>query len=268
VGVFVFFTWNRINYLTHEDVDYTEYLGTNDQVPLGASIGRRRKLAAEGRHAEQEEDENCNPALYVCNHHGFLEVVTMHILLHPSFVAKYEISREPFIGAMAKALQCIFVHRTNQDQKNTILESIERRQIEIEDKRLPYTPITIFPEGTTTHGKHLIPFKRGAFESMRTCVPCVHKFSYCHHSPTWETISVPDCIIMWLCHPGFCLSTLEMLPPFVPNQYMLDTHADKGASEWEIYAWCIRDIMRKRGNYELSDVSHREKLEYEKWLRK
>ena len=112
----------------------------------------------------------------------------------------------------------------------------------------------IFPEGTTTNGKYLMNFKRGAFEAMRTCVPCISKFSYCHYAPTWEVISVPDLIIMWLCHSGLMLNTLYILPPFVPNQYMLEKHADKGEAEWEIYAWCVRDIIAKQGHYQLTDA--------------
>ena len=41
------------------------------------------------------------------------------------------------------------------------------------------------------------------------------------------------------------IANLQELPPFVPNQYLFETHKDKGESEWEIYAWAVRDIMSK-----------------------
>lgn len=39
LGLFSFFTWNRYKYLSHDDVDYTEYLGTNEEQDIHASIG-------------------------------------------------------------------------------------------------------------------------------------------------------------------------------------------------------------------------------------
>lgn len=43
------------------------------------------------------------------------------------------------------------------------------------------------------------------------------------------------------------------MPPFVPNQYMLEKHHDKGEYDWEIYAWCLRDAMAKAGKFGLCD---------------
>ena len=40
-------------------------------------------------------------------------------------------------------------------------------------------------------------------------------------------------------------STLVVMPEFTPNQKMLELHADKGESPWEIYAWCVRDAISK-----------------------
>jgi hypothetical protein len=35
------------------------------------------------------------------------------------------------------------------------------------------------------------------------------------------------------------------LPLFVPNEYLYETHKDKGTEKWEIYAWAVRDIIAK-----------------------
>ena len=29
---------------------------------------------------------------------------------------------------------------------------------------------------------------------------------------------------------------------------MLELHADKGKEDWEIFAWCVRDLIAKKGN--------------------
>ena len=38
----------------------------------------------------------------------------------------------------------------------------------IEDDGLPYQPICVFAEGTTSTGDYILPFRPGAFASMRT----------------------------------------------------------------------------------------------------
>lgn len=45
----------------------------------------------------------------------------------------------------------------------------------------------------------------------------------------------------------YTIKTLE-LPPFIPNEYLFETHKDKGKERWEIYAWAVRDAMSKYGD--------------------
>ena len=57
--------------------------------------------------------------------------------------------------------------------------------------------------------------------------------------------------------------TLHIMPPFTPNDAMLDMHADKGKEDWEIYAWCVRNAMAKAGNYEERENNVlKERLDY------
>ena len=58
------------------------------------------------------------------------------------------------------------------------------------------------------------------------------------------------------------------MPPFVPNQYMLDTHHDKGHCDWEIYAWCLRDAIAKQGDFGLCDMRMSERLAYQDFMNK
>ena len=44
------------------------------------------------------------------------------------------------------------------------------------------------------------------------------------------------------------------LPAFSPNEYMYETHADKGDEKWEIFAWAIRDLLAKRGGFGKTDI--------------
>ena len=47
----------------------------------------------------------------------------------------------------------------------------------------------IYPEGTTTNGFYLLPFKTGAFLAGTPIQPVILRYPYIHFSPAWETIS-------------------------------------------------------------------------------
>jgi hypothetical protein len=51
-----------------------------------------------------------------------------------------------------------------------------------------------------------------------------------------------------------------MMPDFLPNDYLFETHQDKGEERWEIFAWAVRDAMMKAGNFEQCDLPIRVKL--------
>lgn len=56
------------------------------------------------------------------------------------------------------------------------------------------------------------------------------------------------------------------MPPFQPNEYLFEKHADKGKERWEIYAWAVRDAMMKAGKFQPIDLSLRIKMQYERYM--
>jgi hypothetical protein len=98
---------------------------------------------------------------------------------------------------------------------------------------------------------------------MRTIQPCFTKVSKCHIKPTWENPFFDSLLILQLSDITPVVSTLFIMPPFVPNQWMLDTHQDKGTFDWEIFAWCVRDAMAKAGGFEkIDDYSQKDRQKY------
>ena len=80
--------------------------------------------------------------------------------------------------------------------------------------------------------------------------------------PCYDIMNLPELMIM-LCSRFSCVtSTLTIMPPFMPNDKMLELHADKGQEDWEIFAWCVRDAISKAGNLPKVDGSLREKNLY------
>ncbi len=108
-------------------------------------------------------------------------------------------------------------------------------------------PVCIFVEGSVSNGNYILPFKRGAFEGLRSIRPLVLKYKYSSVSPQLFQPLQAFLIVLNACLWTSSVVTVHVLPTFIPNHYMFETHRDKGKEDWEIYAWAIRDIMAKVG---------------------
>lgn len=109
-----------------------------------------------------------------------------------------------------------------------------------------YPPLSVFAEATTTNGSRIIPFKRGAFQGMRTVTPCFFTCSDTMISPAYELIEMIPLQVLLFSALSFRVSKLTIMPEFTPTPYMKETFAgkDKGG-DWSIYAWCVRDAICK-----------------------
>ena len=56
------------------------------------------------------------------------------------------------------------------------------------------------------------------------------------------------------------------LPDFEPNEYLYETHADKGQERWEIFAWAVREIMLSQSGLNDDHMSWRHKDQYEQYM--
>lgn len=99
----------------------------------------------------------CRPALLVANHSSWLDIPILGSLMECSFVAKAEVSGWPGIGTLARLQRTVFVKRRPRDTGAHIRRLGERLK---EGGRL-----VLFPEGTSTDGSHVLPF-RSAFFSV------------------------------------------------------------------------------------------------------
>lgn len=137
------------------------------------------------------------------------------------------------------------------------------RQKLIEDDAKPLQQVCVFAEGTTSCGEYILPFREGAFASMRTVQPCVVTLQHGPVKPVLCTIGFPWLLVLMCSSFQFNVSTLTILPEFTPNEYMLELHKDKGKEPWEIYAWCVQDIIAKKGGLKKAEyVSVTNKLKY------
>lgn len=99
------------------------------------------------------------PSLIVSNHIGTLDPWILASRFHVAFVAKAEMGTWPVIGMVCRAVGIIFAHRKNVMKTSGTVN-------EIQDRMRSGVSVLIFPEGTTSNGQQLLPFKTGGFQAV------------------------------------------------------------------------------------------------------
>jgi len=97
----------------------------------------------------------------VMNHQTYLDI-TVLAALHPCvFVAKAEIARWPVVGWMTKMAGTVFVERGKGG-------SAAAASVGMLVAAKAGVPVVFFPEGTTSDGQSLLPFRGGLIAEART----------------------------------------------------------------------------------------------------
>ncbi|TVU21218.1 hypothetical protein EJB05_30843 [Eragrostis curvula] len=142
---------------------------------------------AEDVHQDQSEKLE-RPGAVVSNHVSYVDILYHMSASFPSFVAKNSVSRLPLVGIISKCLGCIFVQRESKasDSQGVSGAVTERVQEVCQDKNSPM--MLLFPEGTTTNGDYLLPFKTGAFLAGAPVQPVILRYPYKRFSPAWDSM--------------------------------------------------------------------------------
>ena len=98
------------------------------------------------------------PAVFVANHQNALDIPVLLVgVRHPfGFMAKAELRRAPFVGAVLKRTACLFVDRS--DPRRAV-QSMREAAAHIRAGHA----VLVFCEGARSFGPALQPFRRGAF---------------------------------------------------------------------------------------------------------
>ena len=153
----------------------------------------------------------------------------------------------PLIGSITTGLESIYISRAaDQETKLATIKTIKDRANAIENECQPWNPFLVFPEGTTSNGTHMLKFKRGAFEAMKTVRPCYVKISDRMFWPGLDVMSFWQLIVLVTSSMCMYTCTLYIMPEFTPSEKMLEMHADKGDEDWEIFAECVRAAIVKQ----------------------
>lgn len=99
----------------------------------------------------------------IANHSSWLDILVLGGATGSAFVSKAELQRAPVVGFLAGLNRTVYVDRGDRRAMHAQIEAIREA---IHDG-----PVTIFPEGTTSDGTVLLPFKASLLQVLEPPLP-------------------------------------------------------------------------------------------------
>jgi 1-acyl-sn-glycerol-3-phosphate acyltransferase len=105
--------------------------------------------------------------LMVANHTSWLDIPILSKAARISFVAKAEVATWPFFSTLAKLQETVYVERTKRSQTGQARDQIRERL-------LAGDALMLFPEGTSSDGNHVLPFKSALMSAVEATIEDAH----------------------------------------------------------------------------------------------
>jgi len=93
--------------------------------------------------------------IYVSNHLSYLDIPVIGSIIPASFVAKKDVSSWPVFGFLSRLQQTAFIDRS----RNAAAKETSALDIMLNERK----SLILFPEGTSTDGTEVVPFKSSLF---------------------------------------------------------------------------------------------------------
>ncbi|UAB79802.1 1-acyl-sn-glycerol-3-phosphate acyltransferase [Erythrobacter sp. SCSIO 43205] len=117
------------------------------------------KVKIHGTHLKRD-------VFYIANHISWLDILALAGACGTAFVAKAELEQAPVVGWLAKMNRTVFVKR---EERLSVAKQINALKEALADN----WSVTVFPEGTTTDGQSLLPFKTSMLSVLEPPPPGV-----------------------------------------------------------------------------------------------
>lgn len=160
---------------TDKDADYSYYLGPD----------YKEKMSK--RYA----------STVISNHVSWFDGMVIACRVLPSMTPKASMRNTPIISLLGKAIGVLWTPQGGtQESRENALNMIRERQ-ELVEQEGAYPPLLIYPEGTTSNGKFLYSFKKGAFINEKKIRPFILKYSTNGVvNPCWDVIDIKPLIFL------------------------------------------------------------------------
>lgn len=173
-----------------------------------------------------------SPFLLVCNHLSYTDIPTIRAVVEGIYVAKGEIEGWFAAGKIVRDIGNIYINRQNKRDipraNKKVLEALENGE-----------GVIIFPEGTSTKGEEVLPFKSSFLEFAATTGMPVHYASISYRTPMNEP--PPSYSVCWWDDTSFGqhlwrffqLSEITALITFGEKPIQNDNRKDLAKELWQ-----------------------------------
>lgn len=125
------------------------------------------------------------PLLVIANHVSWLDIVAISSMLPAIFVTQHGVASWPVFGRLAKLSPSIFV---NRDRKREVIQTIDC----ISDALSVDDVVAIFPEGTSTDGTAVLPFRSALLGAVRETLHKAEDLRAVHVQPVSVRYAGPN----------------------------------------------------------------------------
>jgi 1-acyl-sn-glycerol-3-phosphate acyltransferase len=176
---------------------------------LGEAVGLDVRI--EGTPVERD-------VLYVVNHVSWLDIVAIGGATPTHFVSKDDVMGWPIVGMLARIGGTIFIDRTSRRAAHGQVDQLGQAL-------QAHHPITLFPEGTTSDGATMFPFRPALFASVApppagvVVQPVAIDYGAAATEIAWagdEELGPNAKKVLSRC--GALVCTLRFLPPLPPSE--------------------------------------------------
>jgi 1-acyl-sn-glycerol-3-phosphate acyltransferase len=154
----VWFLWNLLVYITDYFLTAARAPKDKERLERAAWLSRssRRHLRI-FKYSASVSGDIPRKGLLFCNHLSYLDILAISAVTPAVFVSKSEVRSWPLFGWFATISGTVFVERA----RRLHVGEVNR---EVEDALAAGALVVIFPEGTSTDGKALLPFRTSLLE--------------------------------------------------------------------------------------------------------
>lgn len=104
-----------------------------------------------------------SPALILSNHASWLDIIVLGAIAPVVFVAKSEVANWPLFGWLAKLQRTVFVERERRHKTGDAARAMG-------DRLLGGDAVVLFPEGTSSDGIRILPFRSALIGSVHHAI--------------------------------------------------------------------------------------------------
>jgi 1-acyl-sn-glycerol-3-phosphate acyltransferase len=122
--------------------------------------------------------------LVVANHVSWLDIFALHAVGPVRFIAKAEIARWPLAGRLVRGVGTLFIERARR-------RDTHRVNTEVAQALADGDIVAVFPEGTTTDGMHMLPFKGSLLQPIVDAGGEVQPVAIRYHTPDGGRSTMP-----------------------------------------------------------------------------